>query len=362
MDNARQFQYIGERQVIGWFFMALEQYGGAEWINRVSNAFTSNIAVETYAGLGNAPIFREWIGAKKGKSFNEFSITITNRDFESTIVFKNKDLRRDKTGQIKAKIGEFAQRVLAHDALLISGLIDGGASTTVTISGMKPTTIACYDGQALWSASHTIGATAISNAITLSVSALATTLGVNVGVGTTTAPQPVTLAAGIQLAVQQLYGFKDDQGQPLNEFARDFTVMVPVTFSGSATQATKGQYLALGYANPLLTLTSPTKAETMFAIAPNPRLTHTDTFYVFRSDSPFKAIIRQIELLSEASDPEEEFGEDEALNVGAGIVMKVLGPGSDFEHNNAAQQFSLEKSGMVGNGRFDTAVSVQLVS
>lgn len=341
--------------------MALEQYSGQSWIDAISNTFESNVSVETYAGLGNAPIFREWLGAKKGKSFNEFSITITNRDFESTIVFKNKDLRRDKTGQIRAKIGEFAQRAVAHDALMISGLIDGGTSTSVTIPGMRTTTIACYDGLSLWSASHTIGATAISNSITLSLGTLATALGTSVGVGTTTAPTPAAMAAGIQQAIQQIYGFQDDQGQPLNEFARDWAVMVPNTFSGAASAAVTGQFLALGYQNPLLTVKSPSLAPITFSVVPNPRLTATDSFYVFRADAPFKAIIRQIEKLSDDAAANMTFGE-EGMPVGAGVIMKVLGPGSDFEHNNGAQQFSLEKSGMVGNGRFDTACRLQFVS
>ena len=358
-DQAQQFNQITQRKVMGFFFMALEQFLGQSWINGVSNAFESNQDTETYAGLGNVPQFREWVGSKQSNSFNEFSVSITNYDFEATIGFKNKDLRRDKTDQVRARIGDLAQRAIAHDALLCSALINGGTSTTVTITGMRSKTIKCYDGQPLFSASHTIGTQTLSNSITLSLTTLATSLGTSVGVGTTTVPTPAAVAALIQLCVQQLYGMLDDQGQPLNEFARNFIVQVPVSFSGAANAAVKGQYLALGYDNPLKFVESPSMSEVTFTVVPNPRLTataFTTGIAVFCAECPYKAIIRQYEELTTDSSDEMAFGEDEGLPVGSGIVMKVLGPGSDHEYKNNEQLFSVEKSGFVGWGRFDTCV------
>ena len=361
-DQAQQFNQITQRKVMGMFFLALEQYLGQTWIDKVSNAFESNQELETYAGLGMVPQFREWVGSKQANSFNEFSITIVNRDFEATIAFKNKDLRRDKTDQVRARIGDLAQRAIAHDALLLSGLINGGTSTTVTISGMRSTVIKCYDGQALFSSSHTIGTQSLNNSITLSLTTLATSLGTSVGVGTTTTPTPAAVAALIQLCVQQLYGFVDDQGQPLNEFSREFIVMVPVSFSGAANAAVKGQYLALGYDNPLKFVEAPSLSEVGFTVVPNPRLTWTTSIAVFCADCPYKALIRQYEQLTADSSDEMGFGEDEGLPVGSGIVMKVLGPGSDHEYKNNEQLFSVEKSGFAGWGRFDTCVYGAFVS
>ncbi len=347
---------------MGFFFAALEQYTGQSWIDKVSNAFESNQDTETYAGLGSVPQFREWTGSKQANSFNEFSVTIQNRDFEATIMFKNKDLRRDKTDQIRARIGELAQRAVAHDALLLSALINGGTSTTVSIPGVRSTTIACYDGQPLFSASHLLGTQSLNNMLTLSLTTLATQLGTNVGVGTTTSPTPAAMSALIQLCIQQLYGFLDDHGQPLNEMAREFVVMVPVSFSGAANAAVKGQYLALGYNNPLKFAEAPSLSETSFTIVPNPRLTWTTSIAVFCADSPYKALIRQYEELTPRSADETAFGEDEGMAVGSGVVMKVLGPGSDHEYKNNEQLFSVEKSGFGGWGRFDTVVYGALVS
>ena len=357
-DQPQRFESIGVRGVIGMFFLALEQYTGMTWIGQVSNTFSSDQALETYAGLGMVPQLREWIGEKNAKGFNEFSITIKNRDFEATLAIKNKDLRRDKTGQLRARIAEFAQRAIAHEALLLSGLIDGGASTTVTIPGMAAQTITCYDGQPLFSDNHLVGAQALDNNITIDLSDLATSIGSNVGVGTSTAPLAPAISAGITAAVSQMYGFKDDQGQPLNEFARKFVIMVPVTFAGAAQQATKGQFLALGYANPVQFTLSPSLAEAEFMVVPNPRLTWTDKFAVFRADSPFKALIHQYEALDSSSAANMSGGEEGDAGAGAGIVMKALGPGSDHEFKKGEHLFSIEKSGMVGWGRFDQTVLV----
>lgn len=356
-DQPQRFEYIGVRGVIGMFFLALEQYSGQTWIGQVANIFDSNQALETYAGLGMTPQMRQWIGDKHAKGFNEFSITIKNKDFEATLAIKNKDLRRDKSGQLRARIADFAQRALAHEALLLSGIIDGGASTTVTIPGMAAQTITCYDGQPLFSDSHLIGATALDNNITVDLSDLATALGANIGVGTSTAPLAPAMAAGITAAVSQMYGFKDDQSQPLNEFAQKFVVMVPTTFAGAAQQATKGQFLALGYSNPTQFVISPSMAEAQYSVVPNPRLTWTDKFAVFRADAPFKALIHQYEALDGSSAPEMSGGEETA-SAGAGIVMKTLGPGSDHEFKKGEQLFGIEKSGNVGWSRFDQAVLV----
>jgi hypothetical protein len=361
-DQAQQFQYITNRQVLGMFFEALEQYLGQIWIDKLSNTFESNQITETYAGIGNPPQMREWVGSKQRKGFLEFSTTITNRDWESTIEFKNKDLRRDKTGQVEAKIGEFAQRALSHDALVISALINGGTSSTVAITGAASATIKCYDGQPLFSTSHTIGTTALSNSITLSLGTLATALGTSVGVGTTTNPTPAAFSAAIQAAVTQLYGFTDDQAQPINEFAREFVVMVPVAFAGAAAAAVKGQYLALGYTNPLLDNLAPSLQDMKFTVVPNPRLTWTNQFAVFRTDCPFKAILRQYEDLTASASPEMQFGKRDGAAAGTGLIMKVLAEGSDWEFNNNSRLYSLEKSAFAGYGRFDTCVLQQFVS
>lgn len=343
------------------FFLALEQLTGQLWIGDICNTFESNQDTETYAGIGMVPQMREWVGGKQAQSFNEFSVKITNRDFESTLAIKNKDRRRDKTGQLSARIGELAQRAISHDSLLLSALIDGGQSTAVTIPGGNGAiTVKSYDGQSLFSTTHKIGATALSNLLSTDLATLTNIVGKNVGVGTPSNPSPAAFAQAVLLQLAQLYSFKDDAGQPLNEFARKFTIMVPPNMAGAAVQATKGQFLSLGYNNPLLTSISPNADDLQFKVAPNPRLTKTDTFYLFRTDGAFKPLIRQVEALSPDSRQNMSAGEQDGMPVGFGLVMKVLAEGSDHEFKYGESLFSVEKSGFVGNGRFDSVVATQL--
>lgn len=358
MGQPQQFDVIGKRGILGFLFEELEQFDGQEWVGDITNVFESNQDTETYAGLGMSPQMREWVGPKQAQSFQEFSVNITNKDFEATLLIKNKDRRRDKTGQLRIRIADLAQRARGHDAVLTSALIDGGQSSSITIPGGSVATVKAFDGQPLWSTTHTLGATAISNLLTVNLSTLS--LGTSVGVGSPSNPTPAAISNVIQTMISQLYGFKDDQNQPMNEFARRFMVMVPPAMSGAASQAVTGQFLALGYENPLKTVKSPSLKPLEFTVVPNPRLTLTDTFYLFRQDGTFKPIIRQYEPITAGSDSEMAFGESEGTSVGAGIIVKVLAEGSDFEFDENGIKVSVEKSGMVGLGRFDQAVAAKM--
>lgn len=361
-DQAQQYDVIGVRGIIGYFFQALEQYDGALWADMIANVFESNQDTETYAGLGQVPQLREWVGGKQAKGFNELSVKITNKDWESTLRIKNKDRRRDKSGQIAARIGELAQRAVAHRMTLLSAIIDGGTSTAITFPSGGAATVSCYDGQPLFSASHKIGATAVNNIVSNSIATAATYLGTNVGTGSTTNPSPAMMAYSILNAVQQLYGFTDDQKQPLNELARKFVVMVPIPYVGAANAAVRGQFLGVGYTNPLTFMEAPNMGQTEFIVVPNPRLTWTTQFAVFRADAPFKCLIEQLEMVNKASSDEMQGGVEIGESTGAGLVMKALAEGSDNEFWNNELVVSIEKSGMVGYGRFDQAVLSQIAS
>jgi len=330
LDQARQYDYIGTKGVIGFYFQALEQITGVSWTSLVANTFTSTQDTETYAGLGNVPQLREWLGGKNVKTLGEYKVQITNADYESTIRFKNKDMRRDKTAQVQARMGELATRALAHDAKLLSTIINNGSGTT---------TATAYDGLAMFSASHAVGSSGtINNAITVDISALPTgdTTGSH---GSTTAPSVGEMALSIMAGIKQIFGFKDDQGEPMNELANDFAIMVPVGLSDAAQAALTSVYLAQGMSNPTLVQANANGTLVTKRCIVNPRITATDTFYVFRVDSFVKAMIIQLEMAP---------------------VMKALAEGSDNEFWNNEHVFSVEKAGNVGIGDFARSCSVQM--
>lgn len=330
MDQASHFDYIGVKGVMAFYFQALEALSGQTWIDRLANRFMSSAASETYASIGTTPQLREWLGGKQPKGFTEQSLVISNKDFESTIRIKNKDRRRDKIGIIQARMGELAQRTISHDASLLSALILAGTGTTVA---------SCYDGKALFADDHSVGSSGtIDNNISVDISALPTgdTTGSH---GSVTAPSVGEMALSIMAGITTLYSFKDDQGEPINEFAREFVVMVPASLSAVAQAAVSAVNFAQGMTNPLMFTQSPAGDTVRISVAVNARLTWTDKFAVFRADAPFKPFIIQLEV-----EP----------------VMKALAEGSDNEFMNNEVLFSVEKSGNVGLGRFDEAVLVTM--
>lgn len=312
-------EQITQRDVIGMMFQSMEAARSASWVPQIANEFTSDQATETYAGIGTSPQLREWIGGKDAKSFSEQSLVISNKDFESTIEIPVKDLRRDKTGFLNARISELMQRAVTHEAKLLSDLIENGDGTTIA---------SCYDGKALWADNHSVGSSGtIDNKISVDISALPVSVN-----GTITDPSVAEFVHAALAGVSQIQSFKDDQGEPINEFANSFTVMVPTGLSKVARLALT-QTLINNETNPLIS------DSLTYNVITNPRLTWTDQFAVFRNDGSFKTFICQTE---------------------SAPMFKSLAEGSDHEFNNNAHLYSVEKSGNVGYGRFDQTCLVTL--
>lgn len=310
---------ISSRAITGMYYAALEQSTGMEWLDAISNYFTSDQPEETYAMLGQVPAFREWIGGRQAKGLRDDFFTIRNKHFEATLNILLTDMRRDKTGQIRARVAEFAMRGQAHFAKLLSTLIVNGASNL------------CYDGKYFFDTTHSEGSSgSLSNSITTDISALPATVH-----GSTTAPSPEEMQQAILGSITQMMTFVDDQGEPINETAGQFLVMVPVGLS-QATQA------ALSMARQA--------AASTFAIenlqiraAVNPRLTSagwTDKFATFRSDGSIKPLIRQEETRPS---------------------LKIKDENSEFAFDNDAIQYGLDTWRNVGYGRWQGAVLNQLV-
>lgn len=310
---------ITSRAVIGMYYEALQANSGAAWIDGVSNYFTSDQASEQYAWLDQVPALREWVGGRHARGFLENGISIENKHFESTIEIALRDLRRDKTGQIQARINELAERGNTHWASLLSTLIVNGE------------TAVCYDGQYFFDTDHAEGSSGTqSNDITTDISALPATVH-----GTATAPSPEEMQQAMLASITQMYKFVDDKGEPLNETASSFMVLVPVGLSQSALAA--------------LSMVRAAAASTFaidnfnISVALNPRLTAagwTDKFVTVRTDGSIKPFIRQEETAPS---------------------LKVKDENSEFAFDNDAIQVGIDTWRNVGYGRWQGAVLNQLV-
>jgi len=321
---AQQYDNITQREVIGMFFERLSQDLGIGWLAAVSMLFKSDQEMEKYPWLGMVPVLREWIGGRHAKKLPEEIITIVNKHYEATMEFQLDDLRRDKTTQVQTRINELADRGDAHWAILLSALINTGHSDT---NGLA------YDGQYFFDTDHETGASgAQSNDITVDISAIPVT-----NHGSTTAPSAGEMASAIMTSIQQIVGFVDDQGEPMNELARNFTVMTPLNLWQAAVAGIGNRQIDGGDDNTLVAV----QADGFnIKLAPNARLTATDTFFTFNGDGSTSALIRQEET---------------------DIMIKAKGEGSDFEFDNDAHQYGIDTHRNVGYGRWEKANRSQLI-
>jgi hypothetical protein len=322
MPAAQQYNNITSRLVKGLFFEALD--ATQSWANDIVSEFSSDQSVETYAGLTNAPMLREWIGGRQKKQVTERTLSITNKDWESTLEIATKDLRRDKTDQIRNRIAQLAQRAVQHKEKLISQLIAAGDATTYGNA---------YTGTTFFSSSHSYGSSTNDNTIDVDISALPTgdTTGSH---GSTTAPSVGEMALSIQQGVQQLYGFVDSEGEPINQNVMDFTIMVPTTLWAVAQTAISKDYMAQGMSNPIV------GSGLRYKVVANARINaFTTKFVVFASGGLVRPFIVQTEVAPSIS---------------------ALAEGSDYEFQNKAHLYAVDWTGNVGYYAPDKAVLVAM--
>lgn len=315
--NRQHHGGLSSRAIIGRFYNRLEQASGASWVGPLSMYFMSDQESETYRWLGQVPTMREWVGQRQAKGLRENGITIPNLTYEASLEIQVDDLRRDKTGQILVRVDELADRAEAHWQKLLAALIVAGESTV------------CYDGQFFFDTDHTEGDSGTqSNDIAVDISAAAAAVH-----GTPTAPSPEELREMVLTGAQQIIGLKDDQGEPMNENAREFTVMTPLSYWKSAAAALNNPVLGGGDTNVMTNLDGYT-----FRLASSPRLSWTDKLAVFRTDGSTKPFIRQ---------EEEE------------VTLQVIAEGSEMEIKEKKHLYGVEAIRNVGYGMWQHACLVQ---
>lgn len=313
---------LTSRQVIGWFYMTLATSVGAPWVSLLSNYFTSDQDIEEYYWLGMTPALREWIGGRQAKGLKESGIEIKNKSFEATLEFLVKHMRRDKSGQIKVRIQELARRSNTHWASLISQLILLAESTV------------CYDNQYFFDTDHVEGKSGTqSNKLSVDISALPVAVH-----GSITAPAVAEMQLAIAQGITQIVGFKDDQGEPMNEDATQFMVMTPISLMNTAMNAVT---------TPAQVAETQTALEGLkghnfsISVVGNARLSSwTSKMMVNRTDSFIKSFIRQEEN---------------------GVQMKAKAEGSEYEFDNKAHQYGIDTDRNVGLGYWQNSCLVELI-
>lgn len=305
------------RAIIGRFYDRLSGSAPPAWVPRVALRVDSDQSSEDYKWLGMSPVMREWVGGRAAQGFRSNGITVANKLFSADVEVSVDDIRRDKTGQFVARIDELPGRAQQHRAKLLTDLIIAGESTN------------CYDAQFFFDTDHSEGTSGTqSNDIAFDISDNGTG-------GTATAPLASTIQGAVLQAVQAIMGFKDDKGEPMNEGAMEFDVMVPATFMGETIKALTMPLVGGGDSNVLMS--------NMFRLNPviNPRLTWTTKLAVFRTDGVVKPFIEQVEF-----DPE----------------IAAIAEGSEREKIERTHLYTVTRSGNVAYGYWQHACLVTLAA
>lgn len=309
---------LSSRAISAEFFRAMEDDRNAVWAERISTpVFNSDQDAETYVDVFDVPALTEWLGDRAGKNLGLRQITISNVDYESSLLIRDKDLRRDKSDQIMLRVNGLAGKARVHWNQLLTDLITAGSSTT----GWSP------DNQNFYSTSHSEGSSGTqSNLLTISLASLPV-----VTTGSPAAPSAAAMAFMILEAIAAIGGFLDPEGEPMNEEANAFQAQVPTTL-WAAAQASKRQLLEGGAESPIFGMD--------IDIVQNPRLnaSFTDRFIVSRRDG--MAFIRQ---------------EEEPLR------LITLGPGTTFfETNRKTWLYGIDVTRGAGYGLWQHSVLVDI--
>lgn len=257
---------ITERRVIGMFYEALQQAIGASWINDISTPIiNSDQDSEDFGWIGQVPQMAEKRGEKKFSELGLFEWIVKNVEYQAGIKLPEKWILYDKTSQVQVRVNELAVRAMAHWAKLIATLIVDGESNT------------CYDGQFFFDTDHSEGGSgAQDNDITFDVA-------------TPADPTAVEMIDAILAGVEQMLGFKDDQGEYVNEGMNDFLILLGTPLMTAGLQALSQSRISGGDTNILIEQDS-----FRLRVQATPRLSSwTDRFAIFGTQGTQKPIIRQ---------------------------------------------------------------------
>jgi phage major head subunit gpT-like protein len=313
---------LSSRAILGYYYAKLAEYSMKSWASLIMMNIPTDQEIEEFKFLGQVPTFREWVGGRQAKGLRENGFTIKQKVFEMTLEVDVNDVRRDKTGQYAVRIAEMARRAAYHDASLASGLLNNAAGSV------------CYDGQFFFDTDHQEGNSPVqSNLLSLSI---ATMPGIPAGTaGAPTNPSGQVMADAIFAGSNRITTFTDDQGEPMNEDAQQFLIMVPSGLEKAALTAVSAQTFATNQDNLLK------NTPKQYKVVANPRLTQQDRFNIFRTDGEMKPLIFAEELKTE---------------------MKAIAEGSELEFKEDKHQYGAKRICNVGLGDWHYACQVILTA
>ena len=201
--------HLDSRDIVADFYPRLESAMETIWAPAVAALIPSDREVEELKWLGQVPAMRKWIGGRAEETLNKYSLTVQNVPYEATLAMSVDDLRRDKTGQLRTRIGDLALRTATHWNSLIGTLITNGEAGT---SGLA------YDGQYFFDTDHNESGSSQTNDLTATEVPAA-------NISTTTILTSTEAADVITQTIGYMMTLTDDKGELINQGATDVVIL-----------------------------------------------------------------------------------------------------------------------------------------
>lgn len=257
---------ITERSILGMFYERLQQNAGTNWTEAISTPIIdSDQDSENYGWLGQVPQMSEKRGEKKYSQLRETEWNVKNVEYQGGIAIPKKHVLYDKTGQVKIRVNELADRSMAHWVSLIAPLVINGESAL------------CYDNQYYFDTDHSEGSSGSqSNDISHTVVS-------------STAPTATEMIDAILTGVSTMLNFKDDRGEYVNENMNEFLIVCGTPLMKAGMKSLSQSNVGGGDTNILIEQDS-----FRLRLAASPRFsTWTNKFAIFSTQGDQKPIIRQ---------------------------------------------------------------------
>lgn len=314
---------ITQRTIRAMFYERLMQNAATSLVDAIATQpLDSDQDSEEYGWLGMVPTMSQKLGEKKFSQIRDTEWAVRNIEYQGGIKLPKKHILYDKTGQIQVRIDELADRTSTHWWSLISQLIIDGESA------------ACYDGQYFFDTDHSEGNSGTqSNDITSDVT-------------TTTNPTATEMIDAILSGVEAIIGFKDDQGEYVNENLNEYVIVTGKSFVKNGLKALSQTQINSGDSNILIEQDS-----FRFRVFSSPRITWTDRFALIATQGTQKPFIRQQRRPNNSAP---------GYNI-EGILMEMLWLDSEYCKLNDECLVSVETERAAAYGDWKKACLVTLV-
>jgi phage major head subunit gpT-like protein len=259
--------------------------GTTTYFQDLATRIQSNSDSETYKWLGSVPRMREWGTGRVARGIRTESYSVENLKYEATVEVDRDEISDDRTGQIRVRVGELAERAATHKDFLISQLLINGES-----AGFNS-----YDGVPFFSDTHVSGASGAQDNKIESDAA------------DPDSPTTDEFKTALKNAIAALLAFKDDQGDPMSISATGLTCVVPTNLYLPALEAVSAT---------LVNSTSNVLQGAARIIA-FPWLSDQSKWYLLKTDGVIRPFIFQdrepVEFTALAEDSDEGFRREKFL-------------------------------------------------